>query len=114
MLMHAVSAALQEDHLIDAGLLIDAQLLGDLLGCADAARGRHVGLVLAGDQEALVDVAAARPMIAVKIIMAKSIAEEIEAFRSARLGRRLIVSDREAGDHRSEESRVGKEWVRKC
>src|SRR3546814_5904842 len=39
-------------------------------------------------------------MIAVKIIMAKSIAEEIEAFRSARLGRRLIVSDREAGDHR--------------
>src|SRR3546814_4557625 len=92
MLMHAVSAALQEDHLIDAGLLIDAQLLGDLLGCADAARGRHVGLVLAGDQEALVDVAAARPMIAVKIIMAKSIAEERSEEHTSELQSLMRIS----------------------
>src|SRR5580704_14434892 len=80
MLVLVAAALLNEHHLVDARLLVALQMLGELGRRADAAPLPDGRQLVLGRLEALPHVGDARLMMAIDIVVAERIAEELEAL----------------------------------
>src|SRR5207244_4858545 len=81
VLVAVVPALLDEDRLVDAGFLEDAQVVAHLLGRANGrAAARHRNLVAA---EGLPDARPPRHVAAEEVVVAERVAEELEPLEPA-------------------------------
>src|SRR5215472_14712953 len=120
VLVPVASRLADEDDLVDAHRLVPAQERADLVGRADgAAQGAHAllhqpgrqRLALAGSDpaveaelrspllELIPDVGAARDVLAVHVVVAQRVAEEVAAVQAALDGRALVRVAHERRDH---------------
>src|SRR5690242_11444376 len=95
MVVAVAAALLDEDHLVDAAVLVAPEVLAQLGGRADAAAMADFGQASPRQLEAVPDVGATRPMLAVNVVMAERVAEELEALGAAPLGLdRVLVQEK--------------------
>ena len=97
--MRVAARLLDENHLIDAGVLILPQSVNQLRGRADAVadRGRHR---VAPTLEPLPHIRHARDVLAIDVVVAEREAEELEAVAATPDRLRLVMVHRKAGRHR--------------
>src|SRR4029453_10884840 len=95
-----VAAALLDEHdLVDAGLLVGGEMLGELGRGADAAALADRRQLVPGRLEALPDIRNARLVMAVDVIVPERVAEELETLGAAPARFVAILVTGEAGHH---------------
>src|SRR6266550_5205020 len=83
VLVLVAAALLDEYDLIDAGILVALEMLGEFGRRADAAALPDRRQLVLGRLEALPYIGDARLVVAVDVVVAERIAEELEAFGAA-------------------------------
>src|SRR4029453_16599634 len=97
--MLVAPALLDEHDLVDAGLLVGGEMLGELGRGADAAALADRWQLVPGRLEALPDVGDARLVMAVDVVVPERVAEELEALGAAATGFVANLVTGEAGHH---------------
>src|SRR5690606_16302904 len=93
------AALLDEDHLIDPGVLERPQVGGQVAGRADTAASADLRQICARYLKAVPDIGSTRSVITVDVVMSERVAEELEAFGAAPLRFGGVRMAGEAGHH---------------